>query len=128
MDALVRFRAKAHTDIDGVRYVKLIEPGVQHIDTDRMVTAKAVSVAWNALFGHDGRVSESDAMVESFGDGFMPTVVVNLRDVSTITRFKRDHFPAHVDAFRAAGCGLIESEDMAHDAMRRHVTDVPLPA
>lgn len=123
-DTRVTFRAKARTNEDtGERYVSLVSPAEHHIDGDRMVTARAVGVAWTGLFGHHGRVSENDALVESFGDGFMPTVTVNLGNVHTVTRFKSGRFWELVDEYRANGAGLLEAEDMAHEDMRRAVIE-----
>ena len=123
-DTRVTFRAKARTSEDtGERYVSLVSPAGHHIDGDRVVTARAVGVAWTGLFGHHGRVSENDALVESFGDGFMPIVTVNLGDVRTAAKFKRARFWELVDEYRASGAGLLEAEDMAHEDMRRAVIE-----
>lgn len=123
-DTRVTFRAKARTDGDtGERYVSLVTPATHHIDGDSMMTAKAVGVAWSDLFGHHGRVSENDPLVESFGDGFMPTVTVNLGDVRTAAKFKRARFWELVDEYRANGTGLLAAEDMAHEDMRRAVIE-----
>lgn len=55
-DTRVAFLAKARTDEDtGERYVSLVSPAEHHIDGDRMVTARAVGMAWTSLFGHHGR-------------------------------------------------------------------------
>lgn len=123
-DTRVTFRAKAQTDEDtGERYVSLVSPAGHHIDGDSMTTTRAVGMAWSDLFGHHGRVSENDTLVESFGDGFMPTVTVNLGNVSTVARFKRGRFWELVDEYRANGAGLLEAEDMAHEDMRRVVIE-----
>lgn len=122
-DTVVTFRAKAHTGENGRRYVQLIEPKPHHVDADRMVTARAVSAAWSALFGPNGRVSEDDCLVTEFGDGFMPTVSVNIGNVRTAAKFKRARFWELVDEHRANGVGLLEAEDMAHGDMRRAVIE-----
>lgn len=117
-DVRVTFKGKAWTAEDGTRYVALVAPAAHHIDADSMMTVKAVGVAWSALFGHNGRVAANDPLVESFGEGFMPTVTVNLGDVRTAVRFDRKEFWEHVDRARAAGMGLLAAEDAAHEAMR----------
>lgn len=117
-DVRVTFKGKVRTTDDGARYVSLVAPQSHHIDADSMMTVKAVGAAWSALFGHNGHVNADDPLVESFGEGFMPTVTVNLGDVRTATRFKRAEFWERVDSARADGMGLVAAEDAAHAAMR----------
>lgn len=113
MSVTVQFRAKRVVAVEGADCVALVEPQSHHVTADRMVTGRAVSFGWSALFGPNGRVPADHPMVESFGDGFMPTVVVRVPDIRAATRFKRKEFPALVDAYRAEGFGLIESENRA---------------
>lgn len=120
-DTRVTFKAKARTGGDGARFVSLVAPEGRHIDGDAMMTVKAVQAAWQSLFGHNGHVSDGDPLVERFDDGFMPTVTVNLGDARTAVRFKRSRFWEIVDGHREAGAGLVEAEDLAHEAMRAAV-------
>ena len=122
-DTRVRFRAKATTTDDGRRAVSLVAPGGQHIDGPPTMTARYVQGAWAALYGHDGRVTEDHPLVESFGEGFMPTVVVNLGDVRTAVRFRHNRFWSLVDDYRAGGAGLLDAEDMAHEDMAAAVRE-----
>ena len=122
-DTRVRFSAKATTLDDGRRTVSLVAPGGQHIDGPSSMTARYVQGAWSALFGHNGRVAEDHPLVESFGEGFMPTVVVNLGDVRTAVRFRNDRFWSLVDDYRAGGAGLLAAEDMAHEDMAAAVRE-----
>lgn len=113
-DTIITFKAKAHTDDDGVRYVKLIEPKPHHSSTDRLVTPKAVQAAWEALYGPNGRVREDSLLVTSFGDGYMPTVSVNIGNVRTVCQWKTKEFWVMVSMYRDTGRGMFESEGLAH--------------
>ena len=117
MDTRVVFKARATATDSGVRIASLVEPAARHIDGPPMMTERAVRVAWEALFGHNGRVREDSALVERFDGDYMVNVVVNLGDVRTAVRFRRSEYWQIVDDRRAGGTMLLDAEAAAHDAL-----------
>lgn len=119
-NVLVTFKGKA-VEIDGIRHVQLVEPSGQHVSGNlHPYTMRQVAQAWKALFGHNGRVPENSLLVQKFGEGFMPSVEVNIGDPVQVAKFYRLVFPELVDKFRAEGFGLIASEDKAHELLEAY--------
>lgn len=119
-NVVITFKGKA-VEIDGIRHVKLVEPSGQHVSGNlHPYTMRQVVQAWKALFGHNGWVPENSSLVEQFGEGFMPTVEVNIGNPSQVAKFYRLTFPELVDKFRSEGLGLIASEDKAHELLEAY--------
>lgn len=117
MDTRVVFKTRATATDSGVRIASLVSPAARHIDGPPMMTERAVRVAWEALFGQNGRVREDSALVERFDGDYMVNVVVNLGDVRTAVRFRRSEYWQIVDDRRARGAMLLDAEAAAHDAL-----------